>query len=227
MAEAKKNVKWTFYVIPLLCAAVFVIYRPILAPRQFMVHVLPVEKGSAVLLISPSGELVLIDAGGDASVLRALGEALPPWERTIDAVILTSPSTAKASGFADVLRRYHTRVFLRPKARGSDALERKLDEALMFAHVDPVEVGRGTSLTFSGGTVLEVLWPPTTPEPLDIAGGSLVLTLTRDTSSILISDGLPKRAQAWLNRSVLLRTFTMTISSSTPDGIYHLGMARK
>jgi beta-lactamase superfamily II metal-dependent hydrolase len=82
----------SFYaaVCVVLIAANMGVYRAIFAPQMLTVTVLEVWNGNATLLQSPRGETLLIDTGPDASILRALGENLPMWQRDIDAVILTS-----------------------------------------------------------------------------------------------------------------------------------------
>ncbi len=70
-----------------------------------MVSVLPVGKES-VVLIRTQGKTFLIDTGPDASVLRALGTVLPPWERQLDAVLLTSTKKASIGGLSAIFERY-------------------------------------------------------------------------------------------------------------------------
>ncbi len=83
------------------------VYREIFAPEILKVSVLEVgEKGSAVLVRSPNGKIILIDTGPDASILRALGKELPPWQRKIDVVLLTSEKSSAAGGLPDVLSHY-------------------------------------------------------------------------------------------------------------------------
>lgn len=84
------------------------LYRAIFAPRALQVQVLDVGKGDATLVRTPRGQTLLIDTGPDASILRALGTALPPWERTIDAIVLTSSKTSSIGGLPEVEDRYHT-----------------------------------------------------------------------------------------------------------------------
>ena len=82
------------------------IYQVLATPSVLRVTVLEAGKGSAVLVRTLAGTTVLIDTGPDASILRALGSALPPWQRSIDAVILTSTKSAFAGGLPDVEMRY-------------------------------------------------------------------------------------------------------------------------
>jgi len=100
-----KNAVLLCFVVILL-AANFFIYREILAPRVLEVTALEVGKGDATLVQTSDKKTILIDTGPDASILRALGTALPPWQRTIDAVILTNAKKNFAGGLPDVLNRY-------------------------------------------------------------------------------------------------------------------------
>lgn len=113
----------------LLCGLIMantVVYRAVLAPNEIRVTHLSVAQGSATFVRDPHGKTVLIDAGADASILRALGNALPPWQRTIDAVVLTEVSTANAGGLPEVFSRYHVETFIRPPEQGSKHLEAAL-----------------------------------------------------------------------------------------------------
>ena len=83
------------------------VYRELFAPAVLMVRVLDVgERGFSVLVRTPNHKTVLIDTGPDAGILRALGEALPIWQRHIGGLILTSTKKTFAGGAPDVARRY-------------------------------------------------------------------------------------------------------------------------
>jgi hypothetical protein len=59
--------------IAILIAANISIYRVIFAPRALEVSVLNVGKGNATPMRTPSKMTILVNAGPDASILRALG----------------------------------------------------------------------------------------------------------------------------------------------------------
>jgi competence protein ComEC len=62
--------------------------------------VLSVGAGQAVLLHGPSGS-VLIDAGPSPGRLAdGLGLLLPPWQRRLDAIVVTAPTIGHVGGFA-------------------------------------------------------------------------------------------------------------------------------
>lgn len=82
------------------------IYQALTTPSVLRITVFEAGKGSAVLVRTGAGTTVLVDTGPDAGILRALGTALPPWERSIDAVILTSTKAIFAGGLPSVEERY-------------------------------------------------------------------------------------------------------------------------
>lgn len=173
------------------------VYRSIFASPALAVTVLDVgEKGSATLVRSPSGKTLLIDAGADAGILRALGSALPMWQRRLDAVILTSAAKRAAGGLPDVESRY------------------TISSLIRSAH-------RGDRFPLGDGVLIDVLWPPETPAPLNAATSPLILRISYGATSFVIQNELPPRAAAWLAAADAdIPPANLTISSSTPKRTY-------
>ncbi len=70
--------------------------------------VLAVGSGQAVLLHGPRGS-VLIDAGpSPASLGDGLGQLLPPWERRLEAIVITAPTQGHVGGFSGLNRTART-----------------------------------------------------------------------------------------------------------------------
>lgn len=117
----------------LLVPANAVIYRAILARPAIALEELRVGKEGeerAVLVRTAGGHAILVNAGPDAGILRVLGEALPPWQRTLDALVLTDMGGEHAGGAPFVLARYRPGAFIRPAASGSPAREAAVAAAL-------------------------------------------------------------------------------------------------
>src|SRR3989344_6613268 len=89
------------------------VHQTIFAEPLLTVSVLEAGKGHVILIRSPSRKTILIDTGSDASILRALGGALPMWQRKIDTVILTSSAARSADGLSVVQSRYHVAKIIR------------------------------------------------------------------------------------------------------------------
>lgn len=153
----------SFYIFLLLILIVanVSVYKTIFAPRFLIAFVLEVGKGRAVLVKTPENKTVLIDTGADASILRALGESLPVWQRKIDAVILTSSTARFAGGLAIVESRYAISKIIRISDRG---------------------VPYGSSFTLSD-SIIKILAPAT----LTISSGPSVLNISSSTPAGIYS----------------------------------------
>lgn len=112
-----------------LCVLNIPIYRGVLAEGEIRVSTLAAGKGSVVLLEGPGKSVVLVGSGSDASILRALGQTLPPWSRSIDALILTDTTLEQTGGAPAILERYRVEYVVRPTSKGAPTREAALAEA--------------------------------------------------------------------------------------------------
>ncbi|CAN5132924.1 hypothetical protein BH11PAT4_BH11PAT4_1530 [soil metagenome] len=71
--------------------------------RMWMLNV---GQGASVLIQTPSNHYLLFDGGPGSNVLSELGEVLPVWQRTLDAVALSHPHADHIRGLIAVLGRY-------------------------------------------------------------------------------------------------------------------------
>lgn len=164
------------------------VYREIFAPRVLRITVLDVgEKGNATLVRDPSGAMLLIDTGPDASILRALGETLPEWRKSIDAVVLTSATAAAARGLPDVLSRYHVSALIRTDTPGSKSMEDTLAAAASTEsglHQSTVPYGTRLSLD---SVRIDII----SPVSLSISYGATSFKISSSTpKGVYISDGI-------------------------------------
>ncbi len=110
------------------------------APPQAIV--LNVGDGQAVLLRGPHGA-ILIDGGPSPAKLKdELGGQLPPWQRKLDAIVITAPGLGHIGGFAG-FDRPASAVYV-PKAdlTGSAWRTAALEEAARGASVTTLQAGR-------------------------------------------------------------------------------------
>ena len=159
-----QNSRFLFVCIAILVMANVVIYQAVFAPHTLEVSVLEAGKSDAVLIQSPGGKTILIDAGSDASILRALGSTLPMWRRSIDAVILTGTKSSLVGGLPEVENQYRVSTHM---------------------YIGDAVTPYGTSLTL-GGLRIEIISPGT----IFISYGATSLTVSSSTpTGTYISDG--------------------------------------
>src|ERR1035437_7306094 len=106
MPERALSVHFYLFLLCGLIVANTYLYKIILAPPVLEVSVRTAGKGNVTIVRTPHHKTLLIDTGSDASILRALGEVLPPWQRTIGAVVLTSDRSLYVGGLPTIESRY-------------------------------------------------------------------------------------------------------------------------
>ncbi len=118
-------------------------------------------QGESILIQTPDGKTVLIDGGLDATSLsQQLYNILPLWQRSLDAVILTTPRQDHLVGLQDAVTRYQIGEvidagMLHPNT--SYALWRRTisDRGLTY-----VQVRQHNTISLGPQVLLQVLWPP-------------------------------------------------------------------
>ena len=83
------------------------------------ISILDVGQGDAILVEGSRGGRLLIDGGPDPNrLLVVLDARIPPWDRRIDAVILSHPHEDHVAGLALLLERYKVARVFEPGMRG-------------------------------------------------------------------------------------------------------------
>lgn len=75
--------------------------------RPLRIWMFDIGQGDTFFIEFPTGEQWLIDGGPNDAVLAKLGNLLLPWDRTLDAVLLTHPDADHVTGLVRVLDRYN------------------------------------------------------------------------------------------------------------------------
>jgi beta-lactamase superfamily II metal-dependent hydrolase len=150
------------------------------------VTVLDVSNGVAVLVRPPGGGTVLVDGGADgAALLGALGRALSPLDRHLDAVVLTATDRATSAAIPSLVGHYDV---------GSLLISQPLPAALETAAT--LLVGTGTRVIVAGASAwsvgrLSARCVPAGPLPTS----PCVLQVTDGRSTALITGNLAQASQ--------------------------------
>lgn len=148
-----------------------VIHRPSGTTR---IVVLDVGQGDAILVEGSRGGRLLIDGGPDPDrLLVALDERLPPWDRRLDALVLSHPHEDHVAGFALLLERYRIGRVLEPGMRGPGPGYAAWLAGIAASGTPVARLATGSRLMVDD-TRLSVLWPDpgTVPvEPPDTGTG--------------------------------------------------------
>ncbi len=103
-------------VVAVAVAGAVAVSRPAGVAR---ITILDVGQGDAILIEGSRGGRLLVDGGPDPDrLLVELDRRIPPWDRRLDAVVLSHPHEDHVAGLALLLDRYRVDRVLEPGMRG-------------------------------------------------------------------------------------------------------------
>lgn len=151
--------------------------------------VLDVGQGDAFLVEFPTGEQILIDGGPSDAILLKLGTVLPPWDRTLDAVLITHEDADHITGLISVLDRYKVDVVYESGAGSHSPQAQALMDRVENEHAEHWLLDTGDVISI-GNVTLSVKWPDRTYEgeyPADRNNLSLNVLLEYGSTTILLT----------------------------------------
>jgi competence protein ComEC len=162
-----------------------------------------VGQGDATFIVTPTGEQILIDGGQDLAVLAKLGQVMPIWDRTIDAVVATHQDADHIGGLAAVLERYDVaRIVWNGDEKDTDVAAAFEAARISEPGVAP-ELGRRGNVLAFGDVTLTELWPdPSALRDEDANAASIVYRLDYgDTSVLLMGDATEEVENKMIQRT--------------------------
>ena len=161
MWQRLKNKIPYFILAALLLMAVFIwlaIFE--LAPSdKVKIDFLDVGQGSAILILAPGDNQVLIDGGPSDAVLTKLGQTLPIFDRKIELLILTHPDSDHLSGLVEVLRRYEVGQILETGITADSAEYKTWNDLIKTKNVPVVFAQAGDMIKIADNLAIEILYP--------------------------------------------------------------------
>jgi competence protein ComEC len=159
--------------------------------QELKVWIFDVGQGDAIFIETPEGKQILVDAGAGGTILTKLGEVMLPWDRTIDAVVVTHPHADHEGGLPEVLRRYNVGTIYETGVLGYNDLQETVEELVFEKGIETVMVtDKLPPPTLGEGLGVGVLAPDTNLQNKKIDNlnnSSIVLLLTYGETSILLT----------------------------------------
>lgn len=171
--------------------------------KELKVWVFDVGQADAIFIETPEGEQILVDAGSNGSILTKLGQVMLPWDRIIDAVIVTHPHADHEGGLPEVLARYKVGTIYETGVLGYYDLQQAVRELaegqgteirLVSEGILPPSYGAYGGGMGRGPMTIEILAPDTNLQNKKIDNlneASIVLLLTYGETSILLTGDAP------------------------------------
>ena len=146
-------------------------------------------QGESILIRTPDAKTILIDGGLDATSLsQALDSRLPSWQRTLDAVVLTSPRSEHLAGLQDIVTRFQIGEVLDAGMLHPSVAYALWRKTISDRNLHYVPVVQGTTITIGTQVALQILWPTAQLHKgaSEIRDNGLVVRLVTHTMSILL-----------------------------------------
>jgi len=187
----------------LLAGNIFVWTSVSLLPDgKLHVSILDVGQGDCILVRTPDGRNILIDAGPDpASVCIQLGKKLPFWDRQIDMLVLTQYQSDHIAGSLELLKRYNVRSLGLPPSTSKAVLPCEIVQTAYDQSVATHILACGKQLDAGSDLHLTVLNPPDKPftgTEDDINNNSTVIRVSYGNVSFLLCGDIGMEAERYL-----------------------------
>ncbi len=155
--------------------------------RGLTFAMLDVGQGDALFIESPTGVQVLFDAGPARRVLGSLRKVMSPFDRSIDAVIITNPDADHIGGLQEILKNYEVGAVLEPGTFNSSKTYQNLKAEIKKQNIKEVLAQKGMRLDLGGGAVIDILFPNQDVSTWDPNDGSVIAKLTYGETTVMLT----------------------------------------
>ena len=175
-------------IILLLIISTFLIYLDWQnSHKKFTFAMLDVGQGDALFIESPTGTQVLIDGGPPRKILGSLKRVMSPFDKSIDAVIITNPDQDHIGGLSDILKFYKVGKVFEPGTWSDSKIYQTLETEIKNKNIPNILAKKGMRLDLGDGVVLDILFPDQDVTDWQTNDGSIIAKLSYGNISFMLT----------------------------------------
>ncbi len=194
--EDKMKYKLSIIVFILFVVSVFLIYFDWQSShKQFTFAMLDVGQGDALFIESPTGTQILVDGGPPNKILGSLKKVMSPFDRSIDAVIITNPDQDHIGGLQDILKFYKVGKVFESGTWSDSKTYQNLEKEIADKKIPDILVKKGMRLDMGGGAVIDILFPDCDVTDWPTNDGSVVARLSYSNTSFMLTGDAPIKTE--------------------------------
>jgi len=186
--------------------------------RSLTFAMLDVGQGDALFIESPTGTQILIDGGPPKKILSQLARVMSPFDRSIDAILITNPDADHISGFLDVLKIYKVDKMFESGALTDSKTYQNLKDEIKKDNIPDILAKRGMRLDLGGGAVIDILFPDRDVSSWATNDGSTVARLSYGNTSVMLTGDATVKTE-----NIILKENSKTQLHSTILKVGHHG----
>ena len=179
---------------------------------------LDVGQGDGLFIESPTGIQVMIDAGREHKVLGPLSRVMSPFDKSIDAIIITNPDADHIGGFSEILKDYKVSEVFEPGTSNDSKTYQNLESEIKSKNIPDILVTKGMSLDIGGGAYIDILFPDRDVSNWSRNDGSIVARLTYGNTSVMLTGDATSETE-----KIILSEFSQADLHSTVLKVGHHG----
>jgi len=165
------------------------------------VYFFDIGQGDGMLIRTPTHQNIVIDGGPDNTFITKLGQALPFYDRTVDAVFVTNPDKDHFAGFIDLFNDFGVLSVFESGTRNDTEVFEIFNRAATTETPERRLVRRGQRIILDSDfqVFIDILFPDRDVSGLSPNDGSIVAKLVyKETCAILTGDAPSEDWPPWL-----------------------------
>ena len=199
VSEDKMKYKLPIIVFILLVVSVFLIYFDWQnSHKQFTFAMLDIGQGDALFIESPTGTQVLVDAGPPKNIIGKLSQVMSPFDRSIDAIIITNPDQDHIGGLIDVLKFYKVGKVFESGTWSDSKTYQNLEKQISDKKIPDILAKKGMRLDMGGGAVIDILFPDRDVTDWPTNDGSVVARLSYGSTSFMLTGDATMKTESFI-----------------------------
>src|SRR3989344_2748869 len=179
---------------------------------------LDVGQGDALFIESPTGTQIIFDAGSAHKVLGPLRKVISPFDKSIDAMVITNPDADHIGGFVDVFKNYKVEKVFESGTWNDSKTFQNLKMEIKNQNIPNILLKKGMRLNIGGGAVIDILFPDRDVSAWAPNNGSIVARLSYGSTSIMLTGDSTTTTE-----KIILEEFSKTQLASTILKVGHHG----
>jgi len=186
--QDKKSYTLFLLVLILVAVNIFLFHLDLQGSNKDLTFaMLDIVQGDGLFIKSPTGTEIMFDGGPAHSVLGPLAKVMSPFDKSIDAIVITNPDADHIGGFMDILKNYKVGEVFEPGTFNDSKTYQNLEAEIKRQNIPDILLKKGMRLDLGSGAVIDILFPDQDVSTWTSNDGSVVARLTYGTTSIMLT----------------------------------------